>query len=190
MTRYTAIHHIALVTADMDKTVRFWRDLLGIELAGGMANNEVKQYFFAINDSCLVSFFQWPDVQPIQEKDAGRPVAGNIAFDHICLEVSDDNELWALKDKLDAADIWVSEVIDNGFIHSIFTFDPNGIAVEVCRRVKGVDMALVMGMIDPLPSPVVKEGVGPQPFWPETASPTQPDNRRVYPGELRRFLKQ
>ncbi|MES0338126.1 MAG: VOC family protein [Candidatus Magnetobacterium sp. LHC-1] len=189
MAVYTAINHIALVTGDMDKTIRFWRDLLGIELVGTMADNSVKQYFFAINGSCLVSFFQWPDVQPLQEKDAGRPRAGSIAFDHICLEVTDDDELWLIKDKLDAADIWVSELIDNGFIHSIFTFDPNGIAVELCYRLKGIDMVAVMDMKDPLPSSVAREGAQPQPFWPETDSPTPVDQRRVYPGELRRFLE-
>ncbi|MBF0345120.1 MAG: VOC family protein [Nitrospirae bacterium] len=190
MTRYLGINHIALATADMDKTIRFWRDLLCVDLVAGMANHEVKQYFFAISNTCLVSFFQWPGVQPIQEKESGRPVNGGFVFDHICIEIKDEDELWRLKDKLDVADIWVSEVIDNGFIHSIFTFDPNGISVEICHRVKGIDMIDAISMVDPTPSPAAMEGAQPQVFWPEVKIPTPVNERRIYSGELRKILKQ
>jgi len=33
MPRYTGINHLAMVTGDMDATIRFWRDLLGMRLA-------------------------------------------------------------------------------------------------------------------------------------------------------------
>jgi catechol 2,3-dioxygenase-like lactoylglutathione lyase family enzyme len=32
MVRVTGIHHLAFVTASLDRTVRYWRDLLGLEL--------------------------------------------------------------------------------------------------------------------------------------------------------------
>ena len=34
--RYTGINHLAMATADMDATIRFWRDLLGMRLVAGL----------------------------------------------------------------------------------------------------------------------------------------------------------
>ena len=32
MARFTGINHLALATGDMDATIRYWRDLLGLRL--------------------------------------------------------------------------------------------------------------------------------------------------------------
>jgi len=78
----------------------------------------------------MIAFFEWPDVEKAQEKDHGAPVKGPFVFDHVSFEVESEEDLWTLKDKLEAADFWVSEVINHGFIHSIYSFDPNNIPIE------------------------------------------------------------
>ncbi|MGB2688020.1 MAG: VOC family protein, partial [Desulfobacterales bacterium] len=35
MAKYTGINHLAMATRDMDTTIRFWRDLLGLRLVAG-----------------------------------------------------------------------------------------------------------------------------------------------------------
>jgi len=65
-----------------------------------------------------------------RKKDHGRPVRGPFIFDHVSFGVETEEELWELKDKLKAAGFEVSDVIDHGFIHSIYSFDPNGIPIE------------------------------------------------------------
>jgi len=189
MIRYAGINHAALVTKNMDRTIRFWRDLLGLRLIAGLGKPGERQYFFEITKNTLISFFEWNEVEPVQDKDAGRPVKGPFAFDHICLELSGEEELWELKDRLEAADLWVSEVLDNGFIHSIFSTDPNNIQLEFCCRVKGADLSAHPGMIDAAPSSVTKEGPEPQPGkWPAVDKPTPPGARKIYPGELKRLV--
>uniref|UniRef100_UPI0006CFC8D2 VOC family protein n=1 Tax=Desulfosarcina cetonica TaxID=90730 RepID=UPI0006CFC8D2 len=140
MPTYTGINHLAMVTADMDRTVRFWRDLLGMHLVGGLGSKGYRHYFFEISDRDMIAFFEWSGAEPIPEKDHGVPFKGPVAFDHIAFGVTDDDALWVLKDRLEAAGFWVSEVMDHGFIHSIYTFDPNHIPIEFSAPVAEVDL--------------------------------------------------
>ena len=184
MARFTGINHLAMATRDMDTTIRFWRDLLGMRLVAGLGRPGYRHYFFEISDHDLIAFFEWPDVEKISEKDHGVPVKGPFVFDHVSFGVESEDDLWELKDKLDAADIWVSEVIDHGFIHSIYAFDPNNIAVEFSAPVPGVDIRRNPKMRDSAPSAVAQEGPEVQHgHWPACENPTPEHERTVYPGE-------
>ncbi len=131
----------------------------------------------------MVVFFEWPDVQPVEEKEHGRPTSGPFAFDHVSLGVHGEDDLWELKDRLTAADIWVSEVIDHGFIHSIYSYDPNGIPVEFSYHVIGTDVRSEPLMADRSPSAVAKEGSVPRTgIWPKVQAPTSRQERKIYPG--------
>jgi len=184
MVKYTGINHLAMATRDMDGTIRFWRDLLGMRLVAGLGRPGYRHYFFQISEHDMIAFFEWPDVTEVPEKDHGVPVKGPFVFDHVSFEVESEEDLWTLKDKLEAADIWVSEIIDHGFIHSIYAFDPNNMAIEFSAPVPGVDVRKVPKMKDIEPTSVTLEGSEPQSgHWPEVTGPTPEDERMVYPGE-------
>ncbi len=183
MVKYNGVNHLAMATGDMDKTIRFWRDLLGMRLVAGLGRPGYRHYFFEISENDLIAFFEWSDVEPIEEKDHGRPVKGPFAFDHVSIGVETEDDLWDLKDKLAAAGIWVSEVIDHGFIHSIYAHDPNGIPIEFSHNVKGIDIRKTPQMADKAPSEITQEGPEPQTGqWPAVASPTPKGERSIYPG--------
>jgi catechol 2,3-dioxygenase-like lactoylglutathione lyase family enzyme len=168
----------------MDTTIRFWRDLLGMRLVAGLGRPGYRHYFFEISDHDMIAFFEWPDVDKALEKDHGVPVKGPFVFDHVSFEVESAEDLWELKDKLEAAESWVSEVLDHGFIYSIYTFDPNNIPIEFSAPVPGVDIRKYPRMKDKQRSAVAQEGPEPQPgHWPKTKRPTPPEERQVYPGE-------
>jgi len=188
MTHYRAVNHIAFATNDLDVTIRFWRDLLGMRLIAGISEPGSKQYFFEIAENMMISFFEWPDVKPVADKDPGSPVKGPFSFDHVCIEVSDHDQLWALKDTLEAAGIWVTEVMDNGFIHSMFSTDPNNIQLEFCCRTDRVNLSKDPKMIDPAPSDITREGPEPQSgTWPHPDHPTPASARKIYPGRLKKL---
>ena len=69
MIKFNGINHLAMVTGDMDKTVRFWRDLLGMRLVAGLGKPGYRHYFFEISEDDLLAFFEWPGVEPVEEKD-------------------------------------------------------------------------------------------------------------------------
>jgi hypothetical protein len=132
----------------------------------------------------MLAFFEWPEAQPVQEKDHGVPVKGPVVFDHIAIGVVSDDDLWDLKARLEAADIWVSEVIDHGFIHSLYSFDPNNIPIEFSSAVPAVDLDRNPQMKDKAPSAVALEGPDPQlGHWPAAKQLLSPTERRIYPGE-------
>jgi catechol 2,3-dioxygenase-like lactoylglutathione lyase family enzyme len=184
MIKYTGINHLAMVTGDMDKTIAFWRDLLGMRLVAGLGKPGSRHYFFEVSPHDMIAFFEWPEAAPIEEKDHGVPVSGPVAFDHVSFEVESSDDLWAIRDKLDAAGFWVSEPIDHGFIHSIYTFDPNNIAIEFSVPVPEVDLRAHPAMKDSRPTAFALEGPDPQlDRWPAIDKPTPAAERQVYPGE-------
>lgn len=183
MIKFTGLNHLAMVTGDMDNTVRFWRDLLGMRLIVGIGKSGYRIYFFEISKEECIAFFEWPDINPIPEKDAGVAIKGSVAFDHVSFGVETEDDLWKIKDKLDAVGLWVSEVIDHGFIHSIYTFDPNGISVEFSHYVEGINVHKDTIMADLIPSPFAQEGSDPQiSKWPRVEKTTPLSERKIYPG--------
>jgi catechol 2,3-dioxygenase-like lactoylglutathione lyase family enzyme len=184
MVTYTGINHLAMATRDIDLTIRFWRDLLGMRLVASLGRPGYRHYFFEISEHDMIAFFEWPDVEKIPEKDHGVPVKGPFVFDHVSVEVACEDDLWNLKDRLEASGIWVSEPLNHGFIHSIYTFDPNNIPIEFSAPVAGVNIRIHPRMKDKKPTAVAREGSEPQPGnWPEVIKDTPHEDRVVYPGE-------
>ncbi|NCD24593.1 MAG: VOC family protein [Deltaproteobacteria bacterium] len=182
MAVFTGINHLAMVTADMDATIRFWRDLLGLRMVVGLGHPGYRHYFFEISSQDMIAFFEWPQVRPIPEKDHGVPVRGPVAFDHVSLGVESRDSLWEIGGRLEANGFWASEVIDHGFIWSLYSFDPNNIPIEFSYSVPGHDVRAHPLMIDPSPTPVASEGSEPRAgVWTRPEAPSS--DRAVYPGE-------
>jgi catechol 2,3-dioxygenase-like lactoylglutathione lyase family enzyme len=183
MVRFNGVNHLAMATGDMDRTIRFWRDLLGMRLVAGLGQPGYRHYFFQISDRDLIAFFEWSGIEPVSKKEHGRPVKGPFIFDHVSFGVESEDDLWELKDKLEAAGFHVSDAIDHGFIHSIYAYDPNGIPIEFSHNVEGIDIRKEPQMRDQVPSGVTLEGAEPQrEVWPKVEKPTPATERRAYPG--------
>ncbi len=43
MVRFNGVNHLAMATGDMDMTIRFWRDLLGMRLVTGLGEPGYRQ---------------------------------------------------------------------------------------------------------------------------------------------------
>lgn len=83
MVRFTGVNHLAFVTGDMDKTVRFWRDLLGMRLVATIGAPGFRHYFFELSETDTVAFFEWDGAEPVPQKRHGVAFRGPIAFDHM-----------------------------------------------------------------------------------------------------------
>lgn len=176
------LHHPAFATKDLDKTIEFWRDLLGFRLILGMSYENEKQYFFAISPTMMVAFFEWKEVEPAPYKRHGAQVKGPYVFDHFAIQVESENDLWNLQDQLIAAAFPVSDMIDHGFVHSIYTFDPNGIPLEFNVAVSEIDLFQTPLIADKNASKIALEGPDPKPGkWPTTDDDNDED-RIILPG--------
>ena len=124
------INHLAFITDDMTKTVRFYRDLLGMELSAGIGHDGYRHYFFRCGNT-QVAFFEYEGASVMERKFHGSKTAQPLGFDHVAFTVDSREALFGFKDKLEAAGFEVTGGVDHGTIWSIYFFDPNGHRIEL-----------------------------------------------------------
>ena len=117
------LHHFALVSGDVERTVRFYQDVLEFPLTEMFENRDYQgstHFFFDIGNGNLLAFFDFPglDVGPYAE------VLGGLH--HIAISV--DPEKWKhLQHKLDEAG--VEYHLESGV--SMYFRDPDGARLEL-----------------------------------------------------------
>jgi len=117
------VHHVAVLCADVERTIRFYQDVLEFPLTEIFENRDYKgsnHFFFDIGNGNLLAFFDFPglDLGPSAE------VLGGLL--HMAISVEPDR--WEhLKGKLDAAG--VPYQMESGT--SIYFRDPDGARMEL-----------------------------------------------------------
>jgi catechol 2,3-dioxygenase-like lactoylglutathione lyase family enzyme len=128
---WRGLNHLALVTTDMDATVRFYHGVLGARLVADLAGPGFRHYFFEIGEGATVAFFEYEKVALTPfAKPAGVPDERAVQFDHVSFTLPDEEALQALRARLKEAGCEVTDVVDHGFLRSVYFSDPNGIALE------------------------------------------------------------
>ena len=99
---WRGINHLALVTTNMDATVRFYHGVLGARLVATVGTPAFRHYFFEFGPGCTVAFFEYVDsaIEPFA-KPAGVPDSRAAQFDHLALDLPDEDALRALRERLD-----------------------------------------------------------------------------------------
>ena len=128
---WQGINHLALVTTDMDATVRFYDGILGARLVSTIATAAFRHYFFEFGPQCTVAFFEYvgQTVEPFVNR-AGVPNERAPQFDHLALNLPDEEALHALRRRLQSRRHEVTDIVDHGAVRSVYFTDPNGIALE------------------------------------------------------------
>jgi catechol 2,3-dioxygenase-like lactoylglutathione lyase family enzyme len=128
---WRGVHHLALVTTDMDATTRFWHGVLDARLVVTLATDAFRHYFFEVAPGMTVAFFEYRGAEvETFSKPAGVPFPGAAQFDHLSLGLGDEAALLGLRDRLKTFGCEVTDVVDHGILRSIYFNDPNGIALE------------------------------------------------------------
>jgi len=117
------LHHTALISSDVERTVRFYQDVLGFPLTELIDNRDYagsSHFFFDIGHGNLLAFFDFPglDVGPYAE------VLGGLH--HVAISVEPDR--WEeLQQRLTAAEVPFE--VHSGV--SMYFRDPDGARVEL-----------------------------------------------------------
>ena len=132
------LHHWAYRCRDAEETRRFYEDLLGLPLThfiraqnyvgtSGERVDEFVHVFFEMADGSSLAFFDLGDnVAP--EPSPNTPRWCN----HMALKVGSAAELEAAQRRLAAAGVEVVGPLDHdGYVRSIYFFDPNGARLEL-----------------------------------------------------------
>ena len=123
------IHHTALLSSDVERTIRFYSGILEFPLTEIIENRDYagsNHFFFDVGHGNLLAFFDFPglDLGPYAE------VLGGLH--HIALSV--DQAVWdAARAKLDEAG--VAYHIDSGI--SMYFSDPDGVRLELIAEELG-----------------------------------------------------
>ncbi len=131
--RWRGVNHLALVTPDMDATVRFYHGVLGMRVVASLSAGPMRHYFFEIGAQNTLAFFEWSGSEVDTEsiaKPAGIPPTFPAQFDHLSFNLPDEQALVDLQARLRIYDVEVTEVVDHQIMRSIYFTDPNGIALE------------------------------------------------------------
>ncbi len=179
--RMMNINHLAFITRDMEATIRFYRDLLGMELCAGIGHDGYRHYFFRLNDEDMVAFFEYDEARPMEYKFAGARTDKPLGFDHVSITVESLEDLFALKDQLEAAGFKVDGAVDHGIIWSIYFHDHNNIPLEASWNC--MELLKTPAIEDDDPMAIAAEGSAPQPgHWPEVTNPTPAEEMIAHDG--------
>ena len=156
------VNHLALVCKDMAKTVKFYRDVLGmpltktIDLPGGMGQH----FFFDIGNGDSLAFFWFPGApeavpgisSPQSLPTQGSMITAHGSMNHIAFNVPAErfDDYVA---RLQAKGVAVSPVLNHDdspmqvsrtvtpdvFVRSVYFFDPDGICLEFASWTKVFD---------------------------------------------------
>ncbi|MEO5852585.1 MAG: VOC family protein [Nocardioides sp.] len=117
------LHHTALVSSDVEQTVRFYQGVLGFPLTELIANRDYagsSHFFFDIGNSNLLAFFDFPGL------DVGSYAEVLGGLHHLAISV--EPARWeALRERL--AEAGVEHEVHSGV--SIYFRDPDGARIEL-----------------------------------------------------------
>jgi catechol 2,3-dioxygenase-like lactoylglutathione lyase family enzyme len=175
------IHHLALNTEDMKKTIDFWVDVLGMPLVHAMrvpkglgvgpANRgnppyeELRHYFFDMGNDSLVAFFEMPKGA---EPQGNRNALGNMQ--HVSFVVT-PSRFAQIEDRLKAHDIaYIGPLPQLPGLLGIYFMDPNGIRLEFSTQPENGEEQRVIDLVRQTRSQVQAELAslpGATPAWVE-----------------------
>jgi catechol 2,3-dioxygenase-like lactoylglutathione lyase family enzyme len=117
------VHHVALISSDVERTVEFYQGVLEFPLTEMFENRDYggsTHFFFDLGNGNALAFFDLPGL----DVSAYAEVLGGLH--HLAISVAPDR--WAhLRSKLDGAGVEYAHVDDS----SLYFRDPDGARVEL-----------------------------------------------------------
>jgi len=125
----TGIHHVTLISRDLQRTTAFYRDLLGLSLVREQRSDDdpdARHFWFGDAEGTpgtLLSFLEYPQMPD------GTVGAGSTH--HIALGVGSAEEQVAWRDHLRSRGVPCTEVLERELSRSIYVRDPDGHILEI-----------------------------------------------------------
>lgn len=129
MVRTIRISHPALTGAKNAETVRFYTEVLGMELVLRQPNLDYpaeEHLFFHVGNDNFIAYFV-PRDEASAAYSAAAPGCGHM--DHLAIDV-DEAGFTVAMERLRAAGVPFEGPADRGYERSIYFQDPNGVTIE------------------------------------------------------------
>lgn len=117
------IGHINLKVADLNRALAFYSGLLGFKITKQIGDEAAfLAYGGYHHDICLNTW---------HSKNGSMPAQGTTGLFHLAILFSERSEMIKVYQRLKAADLIITSVVDHGVNESIYLNDPDGNGVEL-----------------------------------------------------------
>jgi glyoxylase I family protein len=133
--RIRGIHHITLISADLDRSVAFYQDTLGMRVVKRTRNADdpdARHFFFGDavgTPGTVITCMEYPQM--------GEAQVGRGGTHHFALEVGSPEEVEGWRQYLQSRGVGCTEVLDRTYFKSIYLRDPDGHIVEIASSGPG-----------------------------------------------------
>jgi catechol 2,3-dioxygenase len=117
------IGHVHLSVSDLERSLKFYRDLLGFEITSTFENSAV--FLSAGGYHQHIALNTW------QSKDATPPPPGHTGLYHFAILFPDRRELALMVKRLYEINYPMEGASDNGVSESVYIADPDGNVIEL-----------------------------------------------------------
>jgi glyoxylase I family protein len=131
----TGLHHVTLICGNIERSVAFYRDLLGLRLVKQTLNHDdpnARHFFFGDavgTPGTVITCMEYPYME---EGNIGRG-----STHHFALAVESAEELEGWRQYLESRGVSCTQVLDRTYFRSIYLRDPDGHVVELACRAPG-----------------------------------------------------
>jgi catechol 2,3-dioxygenase len=117
------IGHVVLNVTDVERSTKFYRDVVGFQVARYRPNGTGAFLTCGVIHHNLALFKAPPGAQP--------PQKGQIGLNHFAFKVESYAALQAAHQRLVAAGATIDHIVDHGMTRSVYFLDPDGIEMEL-----------------------------------------------------------
>lgn len=130
--RLRGLHHVTAISSDIERTIAFYRDTLGLPIVHDAASDDdpdARHVWFDGGDGSYLSFMEYPSLP--------EGVVGRGSTHHFALRVETEDEQEAWRDYLRERGVECTDVLNRSSFQSIYIRDPDGHVVEIATRGPG-----------------------------------------------------
>ncbi len=124
MIRPQRIAHVVIKVRDLDRSKKFYMDVMGLDLMGEIPQPRVAFLAAHRRDHHEIGLLE---VGP----QAGDPKPSDVGLVHIAFRLETEQELVAAYRELKERDVKIHFTVDHGVTRSVYFFDPDGNELEV-----------------------------------------------------------
>ncbi len=125
----TGAHHVATLTADLDRLIAFYEQVFDATVTADLREEGLRHAFLDLGGSFFLHPFEIPGVDVPQGE---LPMFARGRIDHLALQATSEDVFWDLRERIHAAGASDGLVTDMGVLLSAGFTDPDGLWGEVC----------------------------------------------------------
>ncbi len=123
------IHHVAILTADTDRLIRFYESVFDTVVEDSSVDGPVRLTFLRVGPAAELNIFESDDNHEAEQQ---TPMFGRGRVDHLGLRAASIDNFTEIRRRLVEHGATDGFVADFGPVLSVYLTDPDGLEAEVC----------------------------------------------------------